>query len=105
VIAYNLFNSIDMLGQSCRTLAERCIRGITANRQVARQMVDHSIGLVTALNPVIGYERATEIAREAVATGRGVAEIVVEKGYLTRDQLEVLLSPEKMTQPRQIKPS
>ncbi len=54
VIAYNLFTSLDMLGRACRTLVERCIRGITANREHCRQMVEHSIGLVTALNPILG---------------------------------------------------
>ncbi len=102
VMAYNLFNSIDMLGRACRTLAERCIQGITANRQTARRMVEGSIGLVTALSPVLGYEKATEIAREAMEAGRGVAEIVLEKGILTRAQLEDLLSPEKMAQPRRL---
>jgi aspartate ammonia-lyase len=65
VIAYNLFTSIDMLGRACRTLAERCIDGITANVENCRRMVVNSIGLVTALNPYIGYEKSTEIAREA----------------------------------------
>jgi aspartate ammonia-lyase len=97
VIAYNLFTSIDMLGRACRTLAERCICGITANPETTRRMVENSIGLVTALNPILGYEVATEIAREAMLTGRGVAEIALEKGVLTRAQLEAILSPEKMT--------
>ena len=100
VIAYNLFTSIDMLGRACRTLAERCIQGITANREVCRRMVEHSIGLVTALNPILGYEKSTEIADQALKTGRSVYEIVLEKGYLTKEQLEDLLSPESMTHPR-----
>ena len=96
VIAYNLFTSLDMLGRACRTLAERCIRGITANREHCRQMVENSIGLVTALNPLLGYERSTEIANEALRTGKSVVEIVLEKGYLSKEQLEQVLSPEKM---------
>jgi aspartate ammonia-lyase len=96
VIAYNLFTSLDMLGRACRTLTERCIRGITANREHCRQMVENSIGLVTALNPLLGYERSTEIANEALRTGRSVVEIVLEKGYLSKEQLEQVLSPEKM---------
>jgi aspartate ammonia-lyase len=100
VIAYNLFTSIDMLGRACRTLALRCIQGITANREHCRQMVENSIGLVTALNPVIGYEKSAEIAKEALASGRSVSEIVLEKGYLSREDLERLLSPENMTRPR-----
>ncbi len=96
VIAYNLFTSLDMLGRACRTLVKRCIEGITANREHCRQMVEHSIGLVTALNPLLGYEKASEIAEEALRTGKSVVEVVLEKGYLSREQLEQVLSPEKM---------
>jgi aspartate ammonia-lyase len=96
VIAYNLFTSLDMLGRACRTLVERCIRGITANREHCRQMVENSIGLVTALNPVLGYEKASQIAEEALRTGKPVAEIVLEKGYLSKEQLEQVLAPSRM---------
>jgi aspartate ammonia-lyase len=102
VIAYNLFTSLDMLGRACRTLTERCIVGITANRETCRQMVENSIGLVTALNPYIGYERSSEVANEALQSGRSVFEIVLEKGYLTRAELDDILSPENMTRPRYI---
>ena len=84
VIAFNLFRSIDMLGRACQTLAERCVVGITANREHCRRLVENSIGLVTALNPYIGYEKTTEIAKEAMESGRSVAEIVLEKGYLSQ---------------------
>jgi len=100
VIAFNLFRSIDMLGRACRTLAEKCISGITANREHCRLQVEHSIGLVTALNPLLGYERSSEIARDAMVSGRSVYEIVLEKGYISQEQLEELLSPENMTRPR-----
>jgi aspartate ammonia-lyase len=96
VIAYNLFTSLDMLGRACRTLVERCIRGITANREHCRQMVENSIGLVTALNPLLGYEKASQIAEEALRTGRSVVEVVLEKGYLSKEQLEQILSPHRM---------
>jgi len=100
VIAYNLFSSLDMLGRACRTLSERCIKGITANRERCRQYVEQSIGLVTALNPIIGYEKSTEIADEAIRTGRSVYDIVLEKGYLSKVELDDLLKPENMTKPR-----
>ena len=100
VIAFNLFRSIDMLERACRTLAERCIQGITANKEHCRRLVEHSIGLVTALNPVIGYERSTAIADEALRTGKSVVEVVLEKGYISKEALEELLSPENMTHPR-----
>ena len=102
VIAYNLFTSLDVLGRACRTLTEHCIQGITANREVCRRMVENSIGLVTALNPLLGYEKSTEIASEALTTGRSVYEIVLEKGYLTQAKLDDVLSPGNMTRPRYI---
>jgi aspartate ammonia-lyase len=102
VIAYNLFTSLDMLGRACRTLAERCVQGITANRDVCRRMVENSIGLVTALNPYIGYEKASLVAGEALKSGRSVYEIVLEQGYLSRQELDDILSPENMTRPRYI---
>lgn len=100
VIAYNLFRSIDMLGRACRTLRERAIDGITANKENCRRMVERSIGLVTALNPYIGYEKSTEIANEAMSTGRAVYDIVLEKEYLSQAELDEILSPENMTRPR-----
>jgi aspartate ammonia-lyase len=100
VIAFNLFTSLDMLGRACRTLADRCVDGITANREVCRWMVENSIGLVTALNPYIGYEKSTIVADEALKSGRSVYEIVLEKGYLSKSQLDDILSPENMTRPR-----
>ncbi len=96
VIAYSLFTSLDMLGRACRTLVTRCILGITANREHCRQQVEQSIGLVTALNPLLGYEKATEIAEEALRTGKSVVEVVLEKGYLSQEQLEKILSPQRM---------
>lgn len=103
VIAYNLFSSIEMMRRACLTLKERCIDGITANREHCRWLVEHSIGLVTALNPLLGYERSTEIASEALSSGRSVYEIVLEKGYLSKEQLDSVLSPENMTRPRYLK--
>jgi aspartate ammonia-lyase len=64
-----------------------------------RQFVEQSIGIVTALVPVIGYEASTEIARDALASGRGVFELVMERGLLTREQLDRALNPETMTGP------
>lgn len=102
VIAYDLFSSLDILGRACRTLADRCIKGITANRERCRAYVENSIGLVTALNPIIGYEKSTEIAHEALESGKSVYDIVLEKKYLTKAELDDLLLPENMTKPRYI---
>ena len=81
-------------------LRERCVDGITANPDRMRWFVEHSIGIVTALVPVLGYETATEIAREALATGRGVYELVMERELMTREELDRALNPETMTEPR-----
>ncbi|WP_462323336.1 aspartate ammonia-lyase [Desulfoplanes sp.] len=102
VVAFNLFNALDMLRRGCMTLADKCIRGITANPDVCRFMVEKSIGVVTALNPYIGYEKSSEIAHEAMATGKTVYAVVIEKGYLTQKELDEILSPANMIAPRQI---
>jgi aspartate ammonia-lyase len=100
VITFNLFESLDMLAAGVRTLTERCIHGITANREHANDLVEGSIGLVTALVPSLGYERTSQVAKEALTTGKPVREIVLEAGDLNEADLDRLLSPESMTQPR-----
>ncbi len=100
VIAFNLFQSVDMLTQACHVLRERCVTGITANRERIRHWLERSIGIVTALVPYIGYEKASAVAREALESDRGVYELVLEKGWLTQDQLDEVLSPDAMTKPR-----
>ncbi|WP_438489359.1 aspartate ammonia-lyase [Streptomyces sp. S186] len=96
IILHALSESITHLGAACRTLAERCVSGITANTEALRASVQNSIGLVTALNPHIGYAAATAIAKEALASGRGVAELVLERGLLPADRLAALLRPEEI---------
>ena len=100
IIAHSLFKSIAHLTNGCRTLAERCVKGITANREHLRRSVEHSIGLVTALNPYIGYAKATEVAQEALATGRSVVELVLEKQLLSKAQLDDILRFDVLTQPQ-----
>lgn len=97
---HSLFKSVAHLRAGCLTLASRCVDGITANRDRLRSLVENSIGIVTALNPYIGYTNATQVAQEALVSGRGVAEIVIERGLLTRAQLEDILKPTMLTQPR-----
>lgn len=99
VIAFNLFSSIHLLRNACHTLSDRCILGITANRERCFEMVKNSIGLVTALSPLLGYEKASEVAKEALESDSSVYDIVLERGYLSREQLDVLLSPENMARP------
>jgi len=100
IIAHSLFKSLKHLRQACFMLADRCVHGITANRERLRRMVEESIGLVTALNPYIGYENASMIAQEAQATGASVYELVLRKGLLTQAQLDDIMRPESLTRPR-----
>jgi len=100
IIAHSLFKSLYHLAAGCRTLGERCVGGITANRERARRLLDESTALVTALTPFIGYARSTEIAQEALATGARVYDLVLQKKLMGREELDKLLSPEMLTQPR-----
>ena len=87
---------------ACVTLVARCVNDIRANEAQCRRFVENSIGLVTALNPVIGYEKSASIAKEALATGGSVYDLVLQKGWLSKAQLDDLLSPANMTDPRQL---
>jgi aspartate ammonia-lyase len=100
IIAHSLFKSLYHLAAGCRTLGERCVKGITANRERARHLLDQSTALVTALTPFIGYARSTEIAQEALATGAPVYDLVLQKKLMGREELDKLLSPEMLTRPR-----
>ncbi|QIF02336.1 aspartate ammonia-lyase [Roseimicrobium sp. ORNL1] len=102
VIAFNLLFGLTLLRNAAIVLHSRCIVGIEANRERCLQYVHNSIGLVTALNPVLGYERSAAIAKEALKTGGSVYELVLQKGWLTKDRLDELLKPENMTHPRQL---
>jgi len=99
VIVESLFESIEMLKNGMMTLKQKCIDGITANEERCRSLVENSIGLVTALNPVIGYEKSTQLAKEALEKNKGVYELVLEKKLLSKDELDELLKPENMIKP------
>ena len=96
IIAFRLLRGMESLRNACIVLRERCVVGITANPDRLRYFVEHSIGIVTALVPALGYETATEIARDALASGRGVFELVLERKLLTREKLAELLDPARM---------
>jgi aspartate ammonia-lyase len=100
IIAHSLFKSVTHLRNGCLTLAERCVKGITANRERLRSSVEHSIGVVTALNPYIGYANATEVAREALESGKSVYNLVLEKKLLPKEKLDAILQPEVLTRPQ-----
>jgi len=97
VMAAVIFESQKLLVNAARTLREFCVEGITANTEVLKHYMDTSIGTVTALNPVIGYDRATELAAEALETGEGIIELVREKHILTDEQLNEILNPAALT--------
>ncbi len=96
VMVQSIFESVEMLKNGMQILADRCVEEISANEEVCRAMVQNSIGLVTALNPHIGYEASNQIAREAMETGKSVYELVLEKQILTKEQLDDILKPENM---------
>ncbi|MCL5046131.1 MAG: aspartate ammonia-lyase [Actinobacteria bacterium] len=99
VAAFNLLQSFDVLEHAVRALAQYCVSGITANVDRCRTMVENSVGVITAVNPHLGYEKTSAVAREAVLSGRPVREIILEKGYLSPEELDLILSPEQMTRP------
>lgn len=99
VMAQCCFESADLFMNGFDTLRTLCIDGITANEDRCRQEVHDSIGVVTALNPVIGYKNSTKIAKEAQQTGRGVYELVLEHDILSKEDLDTILKPENMIKP------
>ena len=96
VIAFRLLYGISAMENACTVLRERCVTGVTANPERMKWFVEHSIGIVTALVPVIGYETATQIAKTALESGRGVYDLVLDRGLMTREALDRLLNPESM---------
>ena len=104
VIAFRLLRGIESMRNACISLRERCVNGITANPDRMRWFVEQSVGIVTALVPVLGYETSTQIALEALTTKRGVYDVVCERGLMTRDELDQLLNPAAMTAPREVAP-
>jgi len=99
IMGWSLVKSIEHLSQACLTLQAHCVAGIEANHELLAKRVRESITLVTALNPIIGYEKAALIAKTAIATGAPIDQTAETLGILTREQIEALLVPEKLTQP------
>lgn len=98
VMAHNLLESIDILANACSTFSERCVEGLQANRERAHELVEKNAIVVTALNPHIGYDNGAKIAKEAVATGRSVRELVLEAGLMSEEDLDEALNIKKMTE-------
>lgn len=99
IIAHSLFKSAKHLGAACVTLADNCVKDITANTEQLCDTVNNSIGIVTALNPYIGYANATEVAQAAHQNGTSVYDEVLQRELMTREQLETVLKPEILTCP------
>jgi aspartate ammonia-lyase len=97
VIATAVFESQTLLISTLRTLRTRCVDGITPNPKQLQAYVERSIGIVTALNPVLGYDKSTELAIEALATNKGLLELIREKKLMTEKEIEELLDARKMT--------
>jgi len=99
IMGWSLFKSIEHLSRACITLQVNCVAGIEANRELLAKRVRESITLVTALNPIIGYEKAALIAKTAMASGLPIDQVAQDLGILSKAELEALLVPEKLTQP------
>lgn len=100
VIAQCLFESIQLLGNACASLADKCILGITANQLHTKEMVYNSIGLVTFLNPYIGHHMGDVLGKEAVKTGKTIRELVLEKDLLSEEELDLILSVDNLMHPK-----
>ena len=92
-IAYNLLQSIGLLADAAGVFADKCIAGVTANREVCAAFIEKSLALVTGLVPRIGYDRAAEIAKKAYASGRTVREVLTEENILSKEEIDMLLKP------------
>jgi len=101
VIAFSLFTSITFMTRACDTLRLKCVNGITANPEHTKQMVMNSIGIVTQLNPILGYEVSASVAGEALKTGKSVHEIVVkERKLITQEKWDEIYTFENLVRPK-----
>ena len=101
VIAHNLLQSMEILTNASRALADKCVRGITADEERARWYFEASVGIATVLNPVIGYEAAAKVAQESARTGETIVEVVRRQGLLSDEELQRLFDPASLTEPRE----
>jgi aspartate ammonia-lyase len=99
LIAHNLLQSLTILHNGIHMLNDACLRGITANAERCRSMVEHSYGLITALAPHIGYDVASDIAKTVASTEKTVRELVLERRLMTEAELDIVLNPWEMTKP------
>ena len=103
VIFFNLFESIETLTNGVKTFTRNCISGITGNTIRCKSLVYNSVGIVTAITPYVGYEKAASIAKSAIKTGKPVKEIILQNGILKESELDRILDPISMTEPKELK--
>ncbi len=99
IIFYCLFQSIDTIAYAVNTFVDNCVIGITANETRCRYFVENSVGIITAICPYVGYQKAAEIAKEAIKTGESVRKLIIETGLLTKEQMDEIMDPVQMTEP------
>ena len=99
IIFYCLFQSIDTIAYAVNTFVDNCVIGITANETRCRYFVENSVGIITAICPYVGYQKAAEIAKEAIKTGESVRKLIIEKGLLAKEQMDGIMDPVQMTEP------
>lgn len=99
IIFYCLFQSIDTIAYAVNTFVDNCVIGITANETRCRYFVENSVGIITAICPYVGYQKAAEIAKEAIKTGESIRKLIIEKGLLTKEQMDEIMDPVQMTEP------
>ena len=99
VVAVAIMESQGLLFKTLPLFRKQCIEGITVNDKVLQHYMERSVGIVTALNPILGYDKTTELAKEALDSGKGILELIREKKLLTEQQIKDLLDPVKLTTP------
>ena len=99
IIFYCMFQSIDTLGYAVQTLVDNCIVGITANEERCRYVVENSVGIITAISPHLGYQKAADIAKKAIKTGESVRSLILKEKLMDEDELNRILDPIHMTEP------
>ena len=99
IIFYCMFQSIDTLGYAVQTLVDNCIVGITANEERCRYLVENSVGIITAISPHLGYQKAADIAKKAIKTGESVRSLILKEKLMNEDELNRILDPIHMTEP------
>ena len=99
IIFYCLFQSIDTLAYAVETFVDNCVVGITANEERCRYLVENSVGIITAICPHVGYQKAADIAKRAMKSGDSVRELILKENLLTEAELDEILNPVQMTEP------